>query len=75
MQTLYSQVTHNFIIQLSHRQYHVTITFHTILVTIQLNIIKQRDNSDVLASCHIPDENEQSGTHFLFTENIFTKYR
>jgi len=35
---------------------------------------KQSDKSDVVASCHIPDETEQSGTHFLFTENIFTKW-
>ena len=29
---------------------------------------KQSDNRDVVASCHIPDDTEQSGTHFLYTE-------
>jgi len=39
MRTLYSPVTHGFIMQLSYRQYHETQTFHILLETIHLNII------------------------------------
>ena len=70
LQSSYAQLYHTAVPQAMSRNTNIP---HPVSDDTPEYYYKQRDNSDVLASCHIPDETEQSGTHFLFTENIFTK--